>query len=217
MLWWFAPTGVLLGALCAGIAWLASAVFPWSVASVVAVIALAGLSGALHLDGFMDTCDATGSCAPRERALEIMKDPRAGAFAVVGVVSLLALKMAFIASAEDVGLAAVFVAPVFARAVQVGLLWRARYAREEGGMGRTFFDEAAPQHVIAAALVAVAAALATRTAGALLLALPPTVVWAWWVNGRLGGHTGDTVGATSEVAELAFVFAVALIAAAQAT
>jgi len=214
MLWWFVPVGALIGGLAAGVTTLAWHVLPWSAAAAMGVIALVALSGGLHLDGFMDTCDGLGSRATRERALEIMKDPNTGAFAVLGCVCLLVLKVALVAGMDPYsGVVVIALAPIVGRWMQVCVMATHKYARPEGGMGAAFFDEATRDHwtialgpvLLAMAFYAPAAGVAMGIGGLL------ATLAAYVISRRLGGHTGDTVGAVSELTELLFVLVFACV------
>jgi len=212
MLWWWTPAGALLGALaalvaCLALFWLRTTPL---LAAVLVVVALAVLSGGLHLDGLMDTCDGLGSRAPREQALHIMKDPHVGAFGVIGLSCLLLVKMSALSSIAPASLtAAVVLAPIAGRATQVVALWAFGYARAEEGMGGAFFRDATPGHAALAVIVAIGAAaslgawMPARIAAALLVAF----LCALCINSRLGGQTGDTIGALSELAECAVLLA----------
>lgn len=217
MLWWWAPVGAVIGALTAGVVCLAHLVLPWVSCAAIGVVGLVALSGGLHLEGFMDTCDGLGSRAPRERALEIMKDSRAGAFGVIGAVCLLLLKFALVAGMDPYwGVVALGLAPAMGRYAQVYVLWTSGYARPEGGMGRDFFAEAAGAHWVAAfaCLAAAGAGLLVWPAqtAALAMVLFPLLA-SLPIARRLGGHTGDTVGAVSELTELAFILLLATASA----
>src|SRR5713226_3789570 len=92
---WLPVVGFFLGGVLWGVDWgLRSLAFEPLVVSTVVVVVLLVLSGALHADGLMDTCDAVFGHASPERRLEIMRDPRVGAFGVVGLVCVVALKIA---------------------------------------------------------------------------------------------------------------------------
>jgi adenosylcobinamide-GDP ribazoletransferase len=221
MLWWWVPVGALIGGLSAGAAYLTHLALPWSSCAVVGAVAWVALSGGLHLEGFMDTCDGLGSRAHRERALEIMKDSRAGAFGVIGALCLILLTLALLTGLPPrLGLAALALGPVLGRLAQVVVLETYPYARPEGGMGGAFFEAAGSSHTLAAALLTLAAAVGVSLACAeihLPLALLPVGLGlAWWsaiVARRLGGHTGDTVGAASEIAQMLSVLGVILVKA----
>jgi adenosylcobinamide-GDP ribazoletransferase len=215
MLWWWGVAGVLIGGLAAGVVWLATWRLPWVACSAIGVVTLIGLSGGLHLDGFVDTCDGLGSRAPRARALAIMKDSHAGAFGVIGAISLVLVKFGLVAGlGAHWGVAAIGAAPVVGRLVQVWVLRGSRYARPEGGLGSAFFSAASNRHMVVAALFAAGTAYAwLNLAGLAALAgsFAVTALGAVGVARRLGGHTGDTVGALSEIAETTFCLALALI------
>ena len=218
MLWWFVPVGLLIGALAAGATYLASLALPWASCAAIGVVAVVVLSGGLHLDGFMDTCDGLGSRAPRERALEIMRDPSAGAFGVIAAVCLLLLKFGLVAGMEPVwGLLAIGLAPMAGRLMQVAILEGYGYARSEGGMAAGFFAAATKWHCMAGILIAVCVlvplawyGVGARGIGSLLFAVLAGGIWGEWIARRLGGHTGDTVGAVSELLELVFVLSLAV-------
>src|SRR5258708_21462168 len=92
---WLPVAGLVLAVILAGIDWgLGTLAVDQLVVSTLVVVLLLVLSGALHADGLMDTCDAVFGHASPERRLEIMRDPRVGAFGVVGLVCVVALKIA---------------------------------------------------------------------------------------------------------------------------
>ncbi len=216
MLWWWGVVGGLIGALAAAVVWLAHLRLPWDACAAIGVVAPVILSGGLHLDGFADTCDGAGSRAPREHALAIMKDSRTGAFGVIGIVCLLLLKFGLLASlVPSWGIAAVGSAPVAGRLAQLWVLRVYPYARVEGGMAGAFFDAATWRHVTVTALVAAAVVLVWfRHAGVLILVTAILLggVGAATIARWLGGHTGDTVGAISEITEVGFILMSTIIA-----
>jgi len=211
MLWWWTPVGALLGWLSAVvIGWATVYHVPWPTCATVGVVLLVALSGGLHLDGFMDTCDGLGSRAPRERALEIMKDSRVGAFGVIGLVCLLLLKVAALAGLPPQrAFVALCLTPVAGRVAQVLALNAFSYARPGGGMGGAFFVAATPGHAAFSVVLALGLSLLLQQcfAPAMILTLGLSLLLAWSVARRLGGHTGDTVGAVSETAECIFLLA----------
>ena len=95
---WYPFIGLVMGALGWGLYLAGVAVFPPAVTAVLVIILLEMCTGALHLDGLMDTCDGVGSNAPRARALAIMKDSRVGAMGVFGAVAVLLLKVVALAA-----------------------------------------------------------------------------------------------------------------------
>src|SRR5438309_6666621 len=114
---WLPVVGLLLGAILAGVDWALRLVgMDQLVGSTVVVVLLLVLSGALHADGLMDTCDAVFGHASPERRLEIMRDPRVGAFGVVGLVCVVALKIAAVyALPASIRLQLLLLAPALGR------------------------------------------------------------------------------------------------------
>ncbi|MCS7260355.1 MAG: adenosylcobinamide-GDP ribazoletransferase [Anaerolineae bacterium] len=215
MLGWWGVVGGLIGALAAAIVWVAHFRLPWSACAALGLVISVVLSGGLHLDGFADTCDGMGARAPRERALAIMKDARIGAFGVIGIVCLLLLKFGLLAGlAPSRGIAALGCVPAAGRLAQVWVLHRYNYARAEGGMAGAFFAATTRGHLVVTALVAIAVAFAWSQ-------LPGVTALAWamgwgglsaaWIAHWLQGHTGDTVGAVSELTEVAMLLGLAII------
>jgi adenosylcobinamide-GDP ribazoletransferase len=158
----------------------------------------------LHLDGFLDSCDGLFGGRTPEKRLEIMRDERAGAFAVVGGVLLLLVKYAALASVQD-RLGATLLAPVLGRFGMVLAIVLFPYARAEG-LGRAMKDHAGWRELILAALTAGAVSwLAGRERGLVAMALAGALTWlaARLALRRLPGLTGDIYGAICEILEVA--------------
>jgi len=158
------------------------------------------LTGALHMDGLMDTADALFSHRDRERKLEIMKDSRSGAMAVVAAILLLLIKYQSIAHVENLYI--FLVVPAVSR---LGMVWSMKtmpYVRSEG-TGKMFFGEGAEGWLYQLVpIVVVAMFLGFRPA--LMLAVVfgvSVVVLQWWYKQQIGGVTGDLLGAQCELTE----------------
>ncbi len=202
----FPLVGVLLGVAAAALDAAVSRCVPPTVAAVLVVSGLIAVSGGLHVDGLADTADGFLSARPRARILEIMKDPRTGPMGVMAVVCVLALKFACMSAIAEPSrrFAALLMAPLAGRCAIVVAMSYLPYARPEGGTGAAFVGRrswaacalglAAPPIVgFAAARGAGIAAAAGGLAAALVMSL-----WSWR---KLRGWTGDTLGATCELAE----------------
>lgn len=222
-----AVVGLLLGA---GYAALARFLPPAPAAAALTALWVA-VTGALHLDGWMDTADAFGSNRPRERMLEIMKDPRVGAMGVAAGTLLLLAKAACLfalleASASggpNVGAAAAAV-PVLARAFVPWAVVGWPYAGGAGGMGAVL-RSAGRRHAWASAALALGCAWALFAcfgggdaamplpllgAGAVLVAAGG-MLGAARMSRRLGGLTGDSYGALIEGLELLLLFGLVIV------
>jgi adenosylcobinamide-GDP ribazoletransferase len=207
---WFPVIGVGLGALLVLGDRLGSRVFPPWVSAVLTVAVWKALTGALHLDGLADCLDGLAG-RDREHRLAIMRDSRIGTFGAVGLVLFLMLEVAAVASVESITRWRVLlVAPVVARAVPPMLARLFASARGEGqgaafgaGVGRAGAALALILAVVVA-FVVLGAAGVTAT----VLALVVAAAGAALVSRRLGGLTGDVLGAAVECAELVAVLVV---------
>ena len=196
--------GLILGLLLAGTDWILSLFLPNGLAAALLLAVWAGLTGLLHLDGLMDSCDGLLPPCDPARRLEIMKDSRVGAFGVVGVVLLLLLKFnALAALPPDERLPSLMVVPTLARWAMTWAMARYPLARREGTS--VFFSAGLGwRQVIVASVIGGAVAL-------LLLGWLGLLLWgvAWLVTtliaglamARIAGLTGDVYGAICEVTE----------------
>lgn len=202
---WYPLIGLGLGAAGWGIFLGGSEWLPATVAAALTVILLELVTGALHLDGFMDTCDGLGSGAPRERALEIMKDSRVGAMGVFGAVAIILLKVTVLAALTPTqALLPLLVGWTAARSLPIIDVTLFPYARKSGTGG--FFTEGrAPLALPIALLSTLAVAYLVGHLPGLLLALAAlgvTLLVQVAISRKLGGLTGDVYGMGIELAEV---------------
>ena len=203
---YFPLVGLVLGGMLAGLDFAARQALPLPVVGALLVAALLVLTGALHTDGFLDTCDGLFGGYSRTKRLEILKDPHVGAFAVVGGVSLLLLKWTLLTSIpQEVRTALLVLFPCLSRFGMVAAMAVFTYARAQG-LG-TSFQAGRSWWQVAFGLTTAAAAggLLLGVAGLVLLgaAVGVSLALGRWTSGLLGGMTGDTYGAVNEVAEVA--------------
>ncbi len=222
---WFPVAGLLLGLVLVGLDLLMhwgyplfteeQRAFPPLLSASVLVIAIAALTRALHLDGFMDCCDALLGGFDRERRLEILRDSHVGAFAVVGVVSLLLIKVAAIMALPPPGRFWILLLfPALSRWGMLVVLELFSYVRPQG-IGVPFQPKGGRWQLLAGLVVALAATVALAgPAGLVLLGLATAVALAMaaWASRLLGGVTGDVYGAVNEVSEAAVLVLAALVA-----
>jgi adenosylcobinamide-GDP ribazoletransferase len=171
------------------------------------------LTRGLHLDGFADCIDAVGGAWDRERRLAIMKDTHLGAFGAIALVLLLLAKWIAMTRLVSSGTAVwVILVLVVSRTMQVDLAVRLPYARPERGTGHPFVTGAAPWHLAVAATAAVGIALGgygPLGLGVLGVGVGITRLFGAWCRSRLGGITGDLLGAGNELVELCLLFLLA--------
>lgn len=201
---WFPVVGVVIGVLLAFADAVLRQSFGSFTASVMVVALWLVLTGALHVDGLVDTCDAVFAAASPERRLEIMRDTRVGVFGVAALVVVLALKVAALVElpAEARGWALV-AAPVVGRLALVLSATVFPYARAEG-LGSPLRAAATPRGLImplAVVVVLCAAGGAWLLAVALLSSLGALLLGRWLHAKLQAGLTGDCYGAVCEIVE----------------
>lgn len=208
----FPWVGLMLGLILAGLDWVLGRAFPSLVASAGDIIALVLLTGGLHLDGFLDTCDGLAGRTPEER-LRIMADERIGGFGVMGGASLLLLQLAALSSLEgQPRRLALVLFPILSR-WGMALAIAAFPAAKAGGLGRAFKGFATgPAITLATLSAALIAGLTLGGVGWGLMAILALLSLAvgWWLRRRLGGLTGDSYGAVNEVGATATLLLVLL-------
>ena len=215
---YFPLVGAALGCAMAAV-WLASQRAGAWPAAVLAVIASLLLTGGFHEDGLADTADALG--APhrdRERILAIAVDPRIGSYGALALGASLLLRVALIAGFEAGarGAAWIVLAQCLSRSPPVYLMARLPYVSPEGVARSRPLVGAGWREVLVAALwpLSLAAALwalgflaVIEGAAALFAAVAAAGLCGWRFRVRVGGVTGDTLGATQQVGECAILLA----------
>ena len=206
---WFPLVGGLLGAVLCGVAWCAGVWFHWPEAGALLVLVLGFLlTGGLHADGLADAADGLLGTRDREKALRIMKDPTIGAFGTVALICVFLAKWVCLVRLLEHGRVAwIVVAYIVSRTVQVDLAVSQPYARAEGGSAAGFVQGAAMRHVVAALVVAALLLWPLPTRGMVFAALMLGLLLERWFGircqRRIGGITGDLLGACSELIETA--------------
>ncbi len=202
----FPVVGLIIGGIVAGCAWLLGFVGPGVLVAAVVVVLLAIITRGLHLDGLADTADGFWSVSDRQRTLEIMKDSFIGAMGVIAIVSVLLLKFACLSAlGEEVLWRGVLLMVVSSRCMMVLPISLFPYARPEGGLGKLFYKKRSALDAIWAVLVLLVvgwflAGLAGISAG--IASVLVTIGFCYYCKWKIGGVTGDTIGATSEIAEV---------------
>lgn len=210
----FPLVGALVGALAGATRALGADAFGPLTASVLAVLVLTLVSGALHLDGLADTADGVGARGGgAERRLAVMRDSATGAFGVLALLAWALLLTSALATLSDHdALLALIVAGATSRWAAL-LHARAAPPARRDGLGAAF--HVGPPALLIATATAVAAALVAAgllpglaALGAALAAAAATTACA---RRLLGGRTGDTLGATVALAEAAVLLALLAI------
>ena len=220
----FPAVGLVVGGVAALVVLGAARWWPPTVVAILTVSATAWLTGAFHEDGLADTFDALGGNVSRERALLIMKDSRIGSYGAAALVLVLGIRVALVSALVQRGAvpAALGVAGahVLGRGCAGGLMSLLPYAGDAGQAKAKPLATAVPPGSAAAAVGAsalIAAVLAAFDDSASVFswglamasATAVTLAMRRWLMQRLGGYTGDTLGATEQLAEVAVLLALA--------
>jgi adenosylcobinamide-GDP ribazoletransferase len=215
---WFPLVGLVIGIILAVLNWLMGFILPASVANVLVIVALVVVTGAMHLDGFADTCDGIAGHKPVEERWRIMHDSRTGAFGVVGVVLLLLVKYVSLNNIPtNVMLPTLLFMPVFSRWAMVYTIFAFPYARPEG-LGKAYKEATLwPQFniatVITMAVILLLMFLGLPVSGMLVFfgIWIFTTLLSLYFKHKFAGLTGDTYGAINEVAEvMALIFVIVI-------
>ncbi len=214
---YFPVIGALIGLFVGSVAIGIRSFFPVSVVTVIIMALLAVVSGCLHLDGLADTADGFFSSRPKERILEIMRDSRIGAMGVIGIVLILLAKYAALSSLPRLAFfRTVCLMPLAGRCAIVLTMALLRYARNEEGLGKLFYSKYCRLQALWA-LFFLLALMPFAGIKVMLLVIFTTIgvagVFSLWCWNKIGGATGDTLGAVCEITEamIAVVLANTLI------
>ncbi len=205
--------GGLVG-LCGGIVYLlASLALAPLVAAGLAVLATVLLTGAFHEDGLADTWDGVGGGLDRARVLEIMRDSRIGTYGGAALIFTLLLRVSALAMlSPQAGLLALVSAHALGRLMVVGVTRVSRYVRAEGLAKPVAEGVDAPGGIIALVSGILLAALCGLAGlAALVAAFLATALMLRLLHRKLGGYTGDGLGAVEQTSEVAALVALAAL------
>jgi adenosylcobinamide-GDP ribazoletransferase len=214
---YFPLVGLVVGAMAAAVYALAAWLLPTPVAAVLSTAAGIYITGAFHEDGFADMCDGFGGGMSAERVMEIMKDSRIGAYGAIGTICILALKCTALAMLPPLtAIAALLAVHPLSRLMATALIWRLEYARAEG-KAKPLAHKMHTVEFLFAAITAALPALLLGTygwlswpalAGGVLAAAAVSYRLAAMFVRRIGGYTGDCLGAVQQVTEVVFYLAI---------
>jgi adenosylcobinamide-GDP ribazoletransferase len=203
---WFPFIGLAIGAVVALTVWVGS-YRNSALGAAIGLVAWVWMTGALHLDGLADLSDALAA-AHRDplKFFAILADPHLGTFGVVSIVLVLILKATGLAQLPAAALLALALVPAWAR---LGPLAWSRWLQPlKPGQGERFAWHLHIGWIVCWTVLLLAASAALAP----VLCLAPLVIagWGGWLKWRLGGTTGDCLGAGIEITELVLLYALAL-------
>ena len=201
---YFPVVGMLLAVLLWAFTLILTPLVPQLVLAALLVAALVILTGGLHLDGLMDTCDGLFGSSTRERRLEIMHDSRVGSFGVLAGICMLLLKFTLFASlaVHALPLALLIALPSARWAMVVAL--RVFPVARATGLGAAFHHAITTKRLLVTGIISLLiVVIAGQLFGlfVLVVATVTSLLLGFWMTRSLGGLTGDTYGAIEEVSE----------------
>lgn len=216
---WFPIVGLTLGLIvyssASAVDYAASHKWP-EVTAFTALVAGIFLTRGFHLDGLSDWADSFGSITDKKRMLEIMKDSRVGVFGVLALICVCLGKWIALVRLWQLHAGCwIIAAYVISRTMQVELATSLPYARPEGGTAKDFVKGSRTfQRVLALVLAGIILYIIMDVNGLVLVAvgLITCRLFGFWCMKRLGGITGDTLGACSEIIEFVILFSTVLFA-----
>jgi adenosylcobinamide-GDP ribazoletransferase len=204
---WFPIVGVLIGLLITAATLLGSKVDSW-LGALLGLLMWTWITGALHLDGLADLFDALGAAhRDPQRLLQVMRDPHVGSFGVVALCSLLISKLVLLRVGLNHATLTLFTLPLICAWSRLGAIaWSAWLPALAGSSTEAFTWQPRKSLV----LICVAALMLLSFAFAPALMVAPLVLLAWgaFLKQRLGGMSGDCLGAGIEVTESALLLAI---------
>ncbi len=212
----FPLIGLLIGALCYAVDQFASHYLFPEVRALLVVFFLTLISGGLHLDGLADSADGLLSHRNRDEMLSIMRDPRIGTMGMLALIFCLTFKwMALIALSSTGSGVWIVAAPAIARTALVAGLVTYPHARPQGGTHSTFYQQGKWSLLALAWIPFVISFTQHWLAGlsAIILFFSLFIMFNRYVIIKLGGITGDTLGALCEIMETAMLLLGALVLA----
>ncbi len=202
---WFIIVGAMIGMGAALMDMALWSMLPVGPASTVTVVMLIVVSGGLHMDGLADTADGFFSARPKEQLLDIMRDSRVGAMGVMAIVSVIMLKFSLLTSLDNPArFMAVFMAPVAGRFAPVYAIVTMKYVRGDAGLGTVFKKSASLVSLCTTFLLFFSVCFWVGRYHGLITAVATILfvaIFSFWCRHKIGGWTGDTLGASVETSE----------------
>ncbi|SES87891.1 adenosylcobinamide-GDP ribazoletransferase [Anaerobranca gottschalkii] len=201
--------GLIIGLFMAGIYYITKTYSGDIIAIVMALLFGYLITGALHIDGLADTCDAIFTMKTKEKMLEIMKDSRLGTYGTLAVLFDILLKVSLLLSLDKSYRAiAIIVAPVIGRTFLTVSLYKAEYPRKDG-TGNLFVGKVTLLDIVLTMVISLFLIFfILRVEGLLVfaIAIPFTLLVRKYLIGKVGGLTGDMLGTINEVNEILTLF-----------
>ena len=215
---YFPLVGMSVGMFAVAALWLSMLALPIALALALSMLATILVTGAFHEDGLSDFVDGMGGGYTREKMLAIMKDSHVGAYGVIALVLALLIKFQTLLALANkhsfvIVAATLIAAHAVSRLMAVSIMMTQQYVRDEDtarakpvvqGLSRISILIAVLTGMFAVALLFMAGCSVVSVASALAIALLLRIYLGWQLQKKLGGYTGDCLGAVQQITEIGF-------------
>lgn len=206
---YFPLVGIIVGSIGAAIFWLLAFILPFYVAIILSMAATIFITGAFHEDGFSDFCDGFGGGYTPERILEIMKDSRIGTYGAIGLFLMLITKFVCISNIPIIDIPIILIGGhAFSRFIPVCLMYSSDYVRQDTlSKSKPIGQKGSAITFLVAAFFGVVALVFIPWKAITLIAVMSLflfIIFRWYTKRKIGGYTGDVLGALQQLAEITF-------------
>jgi adenosylcobinamide-GDP ribazoletransferase len=203
---WFPAVGLVLGLILVLLNILLSYGLPEPIVNILLITAQIALTGGLHLDGLIDLADGLYAGDTPQRVQEVMRDTHVGSMGLITLFVVLILKL-FSLNAIDAAYKnhILLIMPTLSRWCALYTASRYKYARQETGTGQVFTKESDQQGFLKASILPILLCIVLMGAKGVWLVMMvffTTVALGTYLNKRIGGMTGDSLGAVNEIIEV---------------
>lgn len=212
---WFPIVGLVIGCFLVLINFVLDIFLPVLIVDVFIIVSLIFITNGLHLDGFADTIDGFTGGKTKKEILDIMSDSRIGAIGVIGIVCLLLVKFAIIHEMHmEIKNIALILMCVLGRWVMVMAAASSNYAKENDGLGKIFTDYVGTKEFSLATIITVLITWGLFSCDPLpykgiiliLIVYLTNLCLLGFIKKKIGGVTGDILGALCEITEVLVLF-----------
>ncbi len=200
----FPITGLIIALPIAFVWYFSSLYLPSTLAAGLAIGTSLLITGGLHEDGFADCADGLGATPDKTKAMEIMRDSRIGTYGTLALILSVGLRWAALATLSPlIGIFAILISHSSARSIMTIAMRFSNYAREDG-LGRQASKISSSNFILSMVIAFIIAIIFGSFAGIMAITLATLTAWLFLkrLEQRIGGYTGDGLGAMQQIAEI---------------
>ncbi len=206
---YFPFIGVIVGGIGAVIFWLSSFILPFQVAIALSMTFTIFITKAFHEDGFADFCDGFGGGYTSDRILEIMKDSRIGTYGAVGLVMLLLTKFMSLSSLKALEIPLIIICGhSFSRLLPVCMIYTSIYVRKDAlSKSKAIGKKGSVISLLTATFFGLIPLIFLPWQAIAIIAVLSVflfIIFRWYAKRKIGGYTGDVLGALQQLTEVTF-------------